>query len=146
ERIKSSFNRKDLDWLQGAVANYEVKDGAIVCKPKQGGVLYTKKEYDDFQVALEIKLPPNGNNGLGIRYPGKGDGAYAGMCELQVLDDDYKNIDPRQAHGSAYGMVAAARGYQRPIGEWNFQVATIKGSTIKVELNGFTILDCDLAT
>ena len=57
-------------------------------------MLYTKKEYADFQVALEIKLPKNGNNGLGIRYPGgTGDGAYIGMCELQVLDDDYQGID-----------------------------------------------------
>ncbi len=43
-------------------------------------------------------------------------------------------------------MVAAARGYQHPIGEWNFEEVTIKGSTIKVELNGTVILDCDLAT
>ncbi len=67
------------------------------------------------------------------------------MCELQVLDDAYKGIDPRQYHGSAYGMVAAARGYQRPIGEWNYQEVTVKGSTIKVELNGTVILDSDLS-
>lgn len=42
-------------------------------------------------------------------------------------------------------MVAAQRGYQRPIGEWNFQEVTVKGSTIKVELNGFIILDADLS-
>ena len=42
-------------------------------------------------------------------------------------------------------MVAAQRGYQRPTGEWNFQEVTVKGSTIKVELNGTVILDCDLA-
>jgi hypothetical protein len=67
------------------------------------------------------------------------------MCELQVLDDSYKGIDPRQAHGSAYGMVAAHRGYQRATGEWNYQEVTVKGSTIKVELNGTLILDCDLS-
>ena len=72
------------------------------------------------------------------------------MCELQVLDDNYEKatgnkIDPRQAHGSVYGMVAAQRGYQRPIGEWNFQEVTVKGSKIKVELNGMVILDGDVA-
>ena len=41
--------------------------------------------------------------------------------------------------------VAAARGYQHPIGEWNFQEVTVKGSTIKVELNGTVILDTDLS-
>ena len=43
-------------------------------------------------------------------------------------------------------MVAAARGYQRPTGEWNFEEVTVKGSTLKVELNGTIILDCDLST
>jgi hypothetical protein len=70
------------------------------------------------------------------------------MCELQVLDnesDKYKSLDPRQYHGSAYGMAPAARGYQRPVGEWNFQEVTVVGSTIKVELNGSLILDTDLS-
>ena len=82
--------------------------------------------------------------------PATGDTAYVGMCECQVLDDNYEKatgekIDPRQAHGSAYGMVAAARGYQHPIREWNFEEVTVRGSTMKVELNGTVILDCDLA-
>ena len=98
---------------------------------------------------VEFKLPPGGNNGLAIRYPGKGDTAYDGMCELQILDDGHpkyaKSIDPRQAHGSAYGMVAAARGYLRPVGQWNFEEVTVKGSKIKVELNGTVILDTDLS-
>ena len=42
-------------------------------------------------------------------------------------------------------MVAAHRGYQRPVGDWNYQEVTVKGSTIKVEVNGSVILDCDLA-
>ncbi len=144
--FKAIFNGKDFDGWQGATANYEVVDGAVRCKKGKSGVLYTKDEYADFQVQLEIKFPKgSGNNGLGIRYPGKGDGAYDGMCELQVLNDDYGKIDPRQAHGSAYGMAAAARGYQRPQGEWNYQVVTVKGSTIQVELNGTRILDTDLS-
>lgn len=146
KEFKAVFNGKDFDGWQGATDNYEVVDGAVRCKKGKGGVLYTKDEYADFQVAMEFKLPKNGNNGLAIRYPGgKGDGAYIGMCELQVLDDDYKGIDPRQAHGSAYGMAAAARGYQRPVGEWNYQLTTVKGSTITVELNGTTILTTDLS-
>jgi hypothetical protein len=54
-------------------------------------------------------------------------------------------IDPRQAHGSVYGMIAAQRGYQYPIGQWNFQEVTVQGSRIKVELNGVMILDGDVA-
>jgi hypothetical protein len=142
------FDGKSLDGWAGAVANYEVKDGSIVCKPGHGGVVYSNKELSDFAARVEFKLPPGGNNGLAIRYPGKGDTAYQGMCELQVLDDGaskYSRLDPRQAHGSAYGMVAAKRGYLRPVGEWNFQEVTVKGPKIKVELNGSVILDADLS-
>ena len=145
------FNGKDFSGWAGPVDNYEVKDGAIICKPKKGGTIFTKEEYGDFMARVEFKLPPGGNNGLAIRYPGTGDTAYVGMCELQVLDDNYEKatnskIDPRQVHGSAYGMVAAQRGYQHPIGEWNFEEVTVKGSKIKVELNGVVILDTDLST
>ena len=145
--FESLFNGKDLSGWAGPVENYEVRDGAIVCKPGRGGTIYTEEEYGDFVVQLEFKLPPGGNNGLAIRYPGEGEPAYAAMCELQVLDTEhpkYSGLDPRQAHGSAYGMVAAHRGYLRPTGEWSFQQVTVKGSTVKVELNGTVILDADL--
>ncbi|HEX3134568.1 MAG TPA: DUF1080 domain-containing protein, partial [Planctomycetota bacterium] len=121
---------------------------AIQCKTGKGGNLLTKDEYADFVARVEFKLPPGGNNGLAIRYPGEGDTAYVGMCELQVLDTDnpkYEKIDPRQAHGSAYGMVAAQRGYLNKVGEWNFEEVIVHGSTIRVELNGTVILDTDLS-
>lgn len=146
--FQTLFNGKDLGNWAGAVENYEVVDGVIRCKPGKGGVLHTPDDYTDFVARLEFKLPPGGNNGLAIRYPGEGDTAYVGMCELQILDDDhpkYAKLDPRQAHGSAYGMTAAHRGYLRPTGEWNYQEVTVKGSTIKVVLNGSVILDTDLS-
>jgi hypothetical protein len=149
--FKSVFNGRDFAGWTGPTNEYQVVDGAIQCRPKKGGTIYTTEQYTNFLARLEFKLPPGGNNGLAIRYPGSGDTAYAGMCELQVLDENYEKatgqkIDARQAHGSAYGMVAAARGYQRPIGEWNFEEVTVQGSKIKVELNGTMILNCDLST
>jgi len=146
--FRSIFNGKDLSGWAGPIDNYEVRDGAILCKSGKGGTIYTKEEYSDFVARLEFKLPPGGNNGLAIRFPGSGDTAYVGMCELQVLDnsaEQYKKLDPRQYHGSAYGMVAAHREFLRQVGEWNFQQVTVKGSTIKVELNGATILETDLS-
>ncbi len=149
EGYRQIMNGKDLTGWAGPVDNYEVRsDGAVVCKPGKGGTIYFNEELSDFQARVEFQLPPGGNNGLAIRYPGQGDTAYVGMCELQVLDTEhtkYAKLDPRQAHGSAYGMAAATRGYLRPTGEWNFQEVTIKGSTIRVELNGSVILDTDLA-
>jgi hypothetical protein len=151
EGFEPIFNGVNMDGWEGPVDCCKVEDGAIVWQHNKGGTPYYKDIYTNFIVRLEFKLPPGGNNGLAIRYPGEGDTAYVGMCECQVLDDNYEKatgdkIDPRQAHGSAYGMVAAARGYQRPIGQWNYEEITVIGSKMKVELNGFIILDCDLST
>jgi len=146
--FKSIFNGKDFTGWAGPIDNYQVTDGTIQCKPGKGGTIYTKENYSDFVVWMEIKLPAGGNNGLAIRYPGKGDTAYVGMCELQVLDNTakkYAKLHPAQYHGSAYGMAAAKRGHLKKPGEWNTQEVTVKGHTIKVVLNGETILDCDLS-
>ena len=144
------WNGKDFAGWAGPVDNYEIVDGAIRCQAGKGGTIYHNEEVSDFIAQVEFKLPKGGNNGLAIRYPGTGDTAYAGMCELQVLDDNYEQatgqkIDARQAHGSAYGMAAGQRGYQHPIGEWNFEEVLVKGSRIRVELNGVVILDTDLS-
>lgn len=151
DRYTPLFNGSDLAGWAGATGDYEVKDGAIVCKPGKGGNLFTEKRYRDFAVRVEYKLPPGGNNGLLIRYPGgekKADGAYAGMCEVQILDDTDKKyagkLDPRQVNGSVYAMIAATPGYLRPVGQWNVMEVTVKGSQITVELNGSRILDGDV--
>ncbi len=138
-----------LDQWAGPIADYDFEDGVLRCKPGKGGTIYYKaEEYDDFVALLEFRLPPGGNNGLAIRYPGQGDAAYHGMTELQVLDntaEQYAKLDPRQYHGSAYAMVPAHRGFLRPVGQWNYQRVTVRGSTIEVELNGTRILSADLS-
>lgn len=147
--FQSVFNGKDLTGWAGALDNYEVLDGAIVCKKGKGGTIYTEGEYADHAIRLEYRLPAGGNNGLAIRFPGgKAHPATQAMCELQILDDTaakYAKLDPRQYNGSAYGMVPAQRGYLRPVGEWNFMEVIVKGSTLRAELNGTRILDADLA-
>ena len=115
------LNGKDLTGWAGPIENYEVNDGVLRCKPNEGGTIYFNKELTDFMARVEFRLPPAGNNGLAIRYPGKGDTAYDGMCELQILDDAHaqyaKSIDARQARrlspsGLRHGRhIAWPRGY-----------------------------------
>ncbi|MDE0839268.1 MAG: DUF1080 domain-containing protein [Kiritimatiellae bacterium] len=145
EGFKSIFNGTDFTGWQGAVDGYPIRDGVI---HSSGGNVFTKKQYSDFTFRMEFRVAPGANNGLAIRYPGTGDPAYSGMCELQVLDNTspkYANLDARQFHASVYGKAAATRGYQRPVNEWNYQVVRVQGSAIQVELNGAPILDADLS-
>ncbi|MBA4717064.1 MAG: DUF1080 domain-containing protein [Verrucomicrobiales bacterium] len=141
------FNGKDLSGWHGAVNNYEVVDGSIMCKKGKGGTLYAKEEYGDFSFRFEFQLPPGGNNGIAVRSPGKGDPAWEAY-EIQVLDDTakkYAKLQPYQFHGSVYGLAPAQRGALLPVGEWNKQEITFKGSKIRVTLNETTILHQDIS-
>jgi hypothetical protein len=137
----SLFNGKDLTgWKK---ANYLVEDGVLVCK---GGHLVTEKQYTNYIFEFDFLLPPGGNNGLGIHYPGTGNPAYSGM-ELQILDNTapkYAKLKDYQYHGSLYTLQAAKRGHLKPVGEWNHEKVTINGPLVKVELNGTVILDANL--
>jgi hypothetical protein len=144
----SIFDGRTLDGWQGDRDGYEVVDGVLRCRSGSGGNLFTVDRLEDFAVRLEFRLPPGGNNGLAIRYPGQGDAAYEAI-EVQVLDDGaekYTALKPWQAHGSLYGLVPAHRGYLRAQGEWNFQQVEVRGSKIRVLLNGTVIVDSDVAS
>lgn len=149
EGFVSLFNGRNLDNWVGNKKSYVAEDGMIVIKPvdDSGGNLYTEKEYSDFIFRFEFQLTPAANNGLGIRAPLTGDAAYVGM-ELQILDDTdpvYANLQPYQYHGSVYGVIPSRRGYLKPLGEWNYEEVTVKGTHIKIVLNGTTIVDGDIA-
>ncbi|HEU0122888.1 MAG TPA: DUF1080 domain-containing protein [Bryobacteraceae bacterium] len=134
--------------VRGHGPGYVVKDGILVCPKEGGGNLFTVKEYKDFVFRFEFKLSPGGNNGVGIRAPLDGDAAYAGM-EIQILDHDhamYKGkIKPAQHHGSVYDVVAAKADALKPVGEWNQEEIHVKGSKVKVTLNGKVITEADLS-
>jgi hypothetical protein len=145
------FNGKDTTgWVYGdnkAGKGYQVADGVLFCTEKDGGNLYTEKEYADFVFRFDFKLEDGSNNGIGIRAPLKGDAAYVGM-EIQVLDDngkDYKGkLRPAQYHGSIYDVVPAKQGALKPTGEWNTEEITAKGRHITVKVNGQTTVDANL--
>jgi hypothetical protein len=146
--FESVFNGKDLTGWIGAVDNYEVHDGALQCKAGSGGNLLTKDTFENCVVRFEFKLPPGGNNGVALRAPNTQDQlAYAGM-EVQILDDDdpqYSDLLNYQVHGSLYGLAPAARGYLRPDGEWNFEEITLDGDKLSINVNGYQVLNVDIA-
>ena len=148
EKIFDGKSFKGWTLVGGSLAGYEIKDGVITVKEEGGGNLFTEGEYTDFAFKFDFNLDRTGNNGIGIRAPLQGDAAYMGM-ECQVLDDsspDYANLLPAQYHGSLYKIVAAKRGAQKPIGQWNHEEITAIGRHIKVVLNGKVIVNADLNT
>jgi len=137
------FNGKDLTGWSGD--GYTVEDGAITCTP-QGKNLFTTETFAHYVLEFEFLLSPGANNGLGIHYPGEGDGAYTGM-DLQILDNSaekYKDLKDYQFHGSLYTLAPAKKEGLKPAGEWNKQRVAVLGDKVTVELNGVKILDASL--
>ena len=191
EGFVSLFNGKDLSGWYGSkkydveIVEVKLNNGKVVTQPviacfpdrkveKDCGNLLTEKEYRNFILRFEFLMPENGNNGLGIRVPNETvDAAYAGMCELQLLDDggswyyDKSNkvdkLKPYQYTGSVYGCVASRRdnvdkqiwgkdanfagggSYVRQPGMWNFEEVKGFGSEIEVYLNGYLITKADVS-
>jgi hypothetical protein len=106
----------------------------------------TEGIYADYVLDFEFQLAPGANNGLGLHYPGEGNGAYTGI-ELQILDDahpKYTELKDYQFHGSIYTLAPATSGGLKPAGEWNQQRVTVLGAAVEVKLNGRKILEANL--
>jgi len=143
------FNDQNLDGWQ-VVGNrpdsWGVENGILFTTGKGGGWLSTKREFSDFKLTLEFRVPPGGNSGVFIRAPQQGDPAYTGM-EIQVLDDyaeQYAHLKPWQYTGSIYGVQAPSKRVTKAAGQWQKMVIICLGSKVTVELNGQLINQANL--
>ena len=159
------FNGRDFSGWAGGVTNgtYVVEgDGSVKCvgglgwKWPQPRNIWTAREYTNFVLRFECRLSARANNGIGIRAPGADYVTSSGM-EIQILEDEstdffqrVRNIKDYSLNGSIYGIAAArrqsrAKGYLRPLGEWNSYEIRADGSKVSVTLNGEKVVDVDLA-
>lgn len=143
------FNGKDLtNWKQigGTRPSWHVENGILYTDGKGGGWLSSTKQYANFELSLEFRVPPNGNSGVMIHAPRTGNPSYQGS-EIQILDDygsDYTHLEPWQYCGSVYATVAPSRRVTLPAGEWQSMRIKAVGTKVKVVLNGFPIINTDL--
>jgi hypothetical protein len=149
EGFEALFNGKDLTGWKvlpgGKMEVWGAENGLLYVNGRGGAWLMTDKEYSDFEVRLDFKMPKGGNSGVALRSPfDKIDPAYAGM-EIQLLDDaNYKNLRPTQYTGSIYDVVAPSKQVTKPFGEWQSIQITAKGPKITVVLNGTKTIDANL--
>jgi hypothetical protein len=128
-----------------------VKDGVLFTDPNSNvhGDIITRKQYSDFELALEFKLTEKANSG--IKYfvvESLSGGGKSGIgLEYQILDDD-RHPDAKagkngnRTNGSLYDLIAApADKPVKPIGEWNTARIIAKENTIEHWLNGKRIVE-----
>jgi hypothetical protein len=138
----SLFNGKDLTgWKlinEKQVNGFKVIDGALVNDPvqKEGephisyGNLRTEKEFEDFNLKLDVNVPAGNNSGVYLR----------GMYEIQVVDSYKKELDPHNM-GAVYSRIKPVTAAEKPAGEWQSLDITLCKRHTTVILNGVKIID-----
>jgi len=145
------FNGKNLDGWQGMggpTTNWIVKNGMLSCTGQKGSQwIATKKEYANFDLSLEYKIPKNGNSGVFIRAPKEGVPWVQGL-EIQVLDDHgdkWKNLKPAQFTGSIYAVQAPEKRATKKSGEWQTMRIRCMGTNCDIWINGEHVVKGDLS-
>ena len=149
EGFTTLFNGKDLTGWKvnegGKMEKWGVDKGVLYVEGGGAGWLMTEKEYADFELRLEFKIPEKGNSGVALRSPMKGDPAYVGM-EIQLIDDEGwpGKLETWQHTGSIYNVVPAKKLANKAIGEWNQMKIVAKGRKITVINNREVLVDANL--
>jgi hypothetical protein len=138
------YNGRDLSgWHveSGKLTSWKASGEIISCVSPGGGYLATDKEYGDFELRLEYRIPAGANSGVGLRFPRGGWPSTQGM-EIQILDDAdprYKNLQPHQFNGSIYAFVPPKAKVATPVGQWNRMVIRCQGPLVQVQINGVEV-------
>jgi Domain of Unknown Function (DUF1080) len=165
EGFTALFNGKDLTNWQGLVAineraklnpdelaekqkaanekylpHWTVKDGVLEYDGK-GQSLQTAKDYGNFELYVDWKIPPKGDSGIYLR----------GNPQVQIWDSEHlaDNLaeDRDKGSGGLWNNPKGSLGKQplknadKPIGEWNTFHIVMKGDKVTVFLNGEKVVD-----
>ncbi len=136
------FNGKNLDgWKpidSGKANGFKVVDGTLQndpAQPKEGehvsyGNLRTEKEFEDFNLKLEVNVPKGNNSGVYLR----------GLYEIQVVDSYGLPLDSHNM-GAVYSRITPTVAAEKPGGEWQSLDIILVDRHITVTFNGKKIVD-----
>lgn len=136
------FNGKNLDGWRLVEANaangWSAREGLLVNDPAQQpgqarrafGNLRTVREFEDFNLTLEVNVGKDQNSGVYLR----------GIYEVQVQDSYGKPVDVHNM-GAIYGRITPRIGAEKPPGDWQALDITLVQRHATVKLNGQLIVD-----
>lgn len=137
------FNGRDLAGWRVKEENlknaWSVEQGVLVNRPpahppgKPGprtANLRTDREFEDFNLKLEVNVPKGSNSGVYLR----------GIYEIQVQDSHGKPLDSHHM-GAVYSRITPAVAAEKPAGEWQTLDITLVDRHATVVLNGRVIID-----
>ena len=135
------FNGKNLDGWRiinpDQPNGFKAVDGILVTDPVQPengdhlyyGNLRTDREFEDFNLKLEVNIPEENNSGVYLR----------GLYEIQVYDSYQKKLDPHHM-GALYSRITPSVSEEKPHDTWQTLDITLCDRHVTVILNGITII------
>jgi len=135
------LNGKDLTGWRltnpSAANGWSVNGGVLANNPaqvegkphKNYGNLRTDREFEDFNLTLEVRVPKDGNSGVYLR----------GVYEIQVADTYGKPTDSHNM-GALYSRITPSASVEKPAGEWQTLDITLVDRHVTVVLNGTKII------
>jgi type 1 glutamine amidotransferase len=99
-----------------------IVDDGLLRYDGRGKTLWTREPFDDFQLRVDWRLPRVSDSGVFLRGTGKG--------QMNIWCWD-------QGSGQLWGYKAdPTLNADKPVGEWNTFLATMKGNRLTLEVNG----------
>jgi len=130
---------------QTVPAGWAVVDGAIT-RVGQGGDIVTEREFADFELEIEWKVPEAGNSGIFYRATESTDRIFENATEMQVLDNikHPDNKTPLTLAGANYGLYPSPADAVKPVGQWNQVRIVARGAHVEHWLNGKKVVEYEL--
>jgi hypothetical protein len=120
--------------------HWTVKHGVLVFDGKRGGrSLQTVKDYSNFELYVDWKIPPKGDSGIYLR----------GNPQVQIWDSDTLPDSLKRDRGKGSGGLwnnqkhpnQPLKKADKPVGQWNTFRILMKGDKVTVYLNGVKVVD-----
>jgi hypothetical protein len=124
-----TFGSKDNGWkvADGILSNVALQEPG---QHKSYANLRTEREFEDFNITLEFRVPEDGNSGVYLR----------GIYEVQVANSFGRKNDPHNC-GALYSRIMPSENVSKAPGEWQTFDITLVDRHLTVIHNGKKTID-----
>ena len=140
----SAMDGKEIDLLTPKAIslnkNWILEKGILFPSETPGGIIWSKEQFDDFEISLQYKTSNKANSGLFFRTDPKN--AVQGGFEIQIASPGI--YSGKHVVGSLYDAKEPMVEAGKPDGEWNRLKLICKGSEFTAHLNGKKIIDLNI--
>lgn len=139
--LQSLFNGSDLKgWsaVEKEAKEYWSVRGGVLVNHASGPSLRTDRDFRDFELQLEFRLPERCNSGVFLR--GRYEVQLTDTAEAELRKNLGARFNPSFVCGSIYGQIAAETRTYRGPNEWNTLKVLMTGNRVTVHMNGTKLL------